>query len=63
MLAGFAAELERWVGRDLRCIPLANGTAALMVALRALTRSTTAREVLMPSFTFAATASAVLWAG
>ena len=57
--------LERFVGRDARCLLVSNGTIGLMVALRALTvdRPTTAREVLVPSFTFVASINAIVWAG
>ena len=50
---------------DVTCIPVANATLGLMIALRALMeRSGTVRgEVVMPSFTYVATVSAVLWAG
>ena len=56
--------LERYLGGDVSCIPVANGTLGLMVALRAMTGSPLpGRRVIMPSFTFAATVDAVLWAG
>ena len=56
--------LGRYVGPGVSCIPVANATLGLMVALRALTgTSPRRREVLMPSFTFAAAVNAVLWAG
>ena len=50
---------------DATCIPVANATLGLMIALRALMeRSGSVRgEVVMPSFTYVATVSAVLWAG
>lgn len=50
---------------DARCVPVANATLGLMIGLRALTakRSVRQRKVLMPSFTFAAVAEAVLWTG
>jgi dTDP-4-amino-4,6-dideoxygalactose transaminase len=57
--------LERYLGPGVSCVPVANATLGLMVALRAMTGSAPGRrcEVLMPSFTFAATVDAVLWAG
>ena len=56
--------LERYLGPGVACVPVANATLGLMVALRALTGPAPARrEVLMPSFTFAAVVNAVLWAG
>ena len=48
-----------------RCVPVANATLGLMLGLRALvgTGRGVRREVLIPSYTFAATINAVLWAG
>ena len=45
----------------VRCVPVANATLGLMLGLRALVgaRGGRRREVLMPSFTFAATINAV----
>lgn len=58
------ARLESRLGQGLRCLPLANATLALAVAIRALVPRSSARsEVILPSFTFAATAGAVVWAG
>jgi dTDP-4-amino-4,6-dideoxygalactose transaminase len=56
--------LEEFLG-GVRCVPVANATLGLMLALRALTGGGNGRrrEVLVPSFTFAATINAVLWAG
>jgi dTDP-4-amino-4,6-dideoxygalactose transaminase len=56
--------LEAFLG-GVFCVPVANGTLGLMVGLRAVLGSLErdAREVLMPSFTFAATINAVLWCG
>jgi dTDP-4-amino-4,6-dideoxygalactose transaminase len=60
-----ADRLAEAVGEDVHCIPTANATLGLMVALRALSEDSpaSAREVLLPSFTYIATLSAVLWAG
>jgi dTDP-4-amino-4,6-dideoxygalactose transaminase len=56
--------LSDWLGGRLQCIPVANGTLGVMVALRALTENhPPAREVAVPSFTYVATVSAILWAG
>jgi dTDP-4-amino-4,6-dideoxygalactose transaminase len=57
--------LESLLGRQLRCVPLANATLALMLGLRALVAEErrAGKQVLLPSFTFAATVNAVLWAG
>jgi dTDP-4-amino-4,6-dideoxygalactose transaminase len=56
--------LGRYLGPGMSCIPVANATLGLMVALRAMTGAVPRRrEVLMPSFTFAAAVDAVLWAG
>jgi dTDP-4-amino-4,6-dideoxygalactose transaminase len=47
------------------CVLVANGTLGVMVALRALTedRPPDCIEVVVPSFTYIATVSAILWAG
>lgn len=48
------------------CVPVASGTLGLMAALAAALedeRRTPSRRVLMPSFTFVATAQAAVWAG
>jgi dTDP-4-amino-4,6-dideoxygalactose transaminase len=56
--------LERFLGPGVRCVPVGNATIGLMLGLRALVGARPQRrEVLLPSFTFAATVSAVLWAG
>jgi dTDP-4-amino-4,6-dideoxygalactose transaminase len=56
--------LEIFLGGGVRCVPVANATLGLMIALRALVdRRSSRHEVLMPSFTFAAVANAVVWAG
>jgi dTDP-4-amino-4,6-dideoxygalactose transaminase len=56
--------LEAYLGSGLRCVPLANATSALALGLRALVApDERRREVVLPSFTFAAAVSAVLWAG
>ena len=49
----------------VECIPVANATLGLMVALRAVTEQSppAAREVVVPSFTYIASVSAILWAG
>jgi dTDP-4-amino-4,6-dideoxygalactose transaminase len=56
--------MEAYLGQGLHCVPLANATSALALGLRALARpGGPRREVVLPSFTFAAAVSAVLWAG
>ncbi len=56
--------IQEYLGQDLHCVPLANATLALAVAIRALVpRSSPKTEVIVPSFTFTATAGAVVWAG
>jgi dTDP-4-amino-4,6-dideoxygalactose transaminase len=59
------SRLEDHLGGGLRCIPVSNATLGLLVGLRALAGTGTPqhREVLMPSYTFAAAMSAVRWAG
>ena len=61
----FAKRLALRVGEDLHAVVVANATLGLIVALRALTESspTEAKQVLMPSFTYIATLSAVVYAG
>ena len=56
--------LEGLLG-GVKCVPVANATLGLMLGLRALVGPGRPgrREVLLPSFTFAATVNAVLWAG
>ena len=46
-------------------VPVSSGSIGLIVALRALVREPHAkrRQVVLPSFTFAATAAAVVWCG
>ncbi len=53
------------LGRGLAVVPTANGTLALMLALRALADSPRPgrAEVVLPSFTFAALPAAVIWSG
>jgi dTDP-4-amino-4,6-dideoxygalactose transaminase len=57
--------LQDHLGGGLQCVPVNNATLGLLVGLRALAGEGDAgrREVLMPSFTFAAAMSAVRWAG
>ena len=57
--------LETQLGADVRCVPVANCTLGLMLALRASAGEPEGerREVVLPSFTFAASIEAVMWAG
>jgi dTDP-4-amino-4,6-dideoxygalactose transaminase len=56
--------LTQYVGGPIKCIAVSSGTLGLMVALRAAVRPpSTRREVIVPSFTFIASLSAILWAG
>jgi DegT/DnrJ/EryC1/StrS aminotransferase family len=56
--------LGRYLGPGVSCILIANATLGLTVTLRAMTGTAPRRrEVLIPSFTFAAAVDAVLWAG
>jgi dTDP-4-amino-4,6-dideoxygalactose transaminase len=57
--------LESYLGTDVRCVPVANCTLGLMLALRAVagTPDGERREVVLPSFTFPASIEAILWAG
>jgi dTDP-4-amino-4,6-dideoxygalactose transaminase len=56
--------LDRYLGGAVRCVPVANCTLGLMVAMRAAFGvGDRTRLVVTPSFTFPATACAVEWAG
>lgn len=57
----FEAEFARWIGAG-HAVSCSSGTAALHLALTAL-RVSGGHEVLVPSFTFIATANAVTYAG
>src|ERR1700761_4061329 len=46
-----------------RCTTVCNATIGLILAIKAVTEKRGGRYALMPSFTFAATAHAALWAG
>ncbi|GAA2018561.1 DegT/DnrJ/EryC1/StrS family aminotransferase [Terrabacter terrae] len=63
VLAAFSSAIERYLGSDLHAVPVNNATSGLMVALRALCGTGRGATVLMPSYTFAATATAAVWAG
>ena len=60
-VAAFEAEFAAYIGVE-HCIAVANGTDALTIALRALGVGP-GDEVVMPSFTFYATAEAAIVAG
>src|SRR5438309_2331932 len=45
------------------CLPVASGTLGLMVAAAAMRLRDGGDEAVVPSFTFPATAQAVLWSG
>jgi dTDP-4-amino-4,6-dideoxygalactose transaminase len=56
--------LGAYVGAPACCAPVSSGTLGLMVALRAAVGPRPARtEVVVPSFTYIATVSAILWTG
>lgn len=56
--------LSRFLGQDLRVVLIANATSGLMLALRTLVGETSNRPlVVVPSFTFPATAQAIAWSG
>jgi dTDP-4-amino-4,6-dideoxygalactose transaminase len=57
--------IEAYVGGGIHAAPVASGTAGLLVALRAVVpeRRSGRNEVVVPSFTFIATANAIRWAG
>lgn len=59
----FVEQLENLIARKLgvkHCIVMCNGTIALEIAIRALRLE---GEVIVPSYTFVATAHALLWQG
>jgi dTDP-4-amino-4,6-dideoxygalactose transaminase len=57
----FEKELQDYVGGGYRCICVNSGTAALHLAVQAVTRP--GDEVLVPSFTFVSTYQAITGAG
>lgn len=60
----FARAVADYIGPDLHSATFANGTLALIAALRAAVGpGNHDRYLLMPSFTFIAVAEAALWAG
>lgn len=60
-----ASRLAERIGPPVTAVPVANCTLGLLLALRACTAGQDAqqREVIVPSYTFAATGSAIAWAG
>jgi dTDP-4-amino-4,6-dideoxygalactose transaminase len=60
----FAQSISSYLGSDLHVATFANGTLALIAAVRATVGSGNRDQyLLMPSFTFIAAAEAALWAG
>jgi dTDP-4-amino-4,6-dideoxygalactose transaminase len=56
--------LASYVGCSVHCTIVSSGTSGLMVALRAAVGpEPTCREVIVPSFTYIASVSAILWSG
>jgi dTDP-4-amino-4,6-dideoxygalactose transaminase len=56
--------LAAYVGGSLQCTAVSSGTLGLMVALRAAVGAQPERrEVIVPSFTYIASVSAILWTG
>ena len=58
-----AAALDHFFDGDGACLAVANATLGLMLAIREARRSHSGTLALIPSFTFAATAHAAIWAG
>jgi dTDP-4-amino-4,6-dideoxygalactose transaminase len=60
-----AERAAAYIGGGVTAVPVANGTLGLMLALRAVAGQPhrDRSEVIVPSFTFAATASAIVWTG
>lgn len=61
-IVGFEAAFAEYLGSDAKCVAVANGTAALHVALLALDISP-GDEVIIPALTFVADANAVRMVG
>jgi dTDP-4-amino-4,6-dideoxygalactose transaminase len=58
------ARMAADLGGDVSVVPVSNATAGLMVAIRALAGfARERRHIVVPSYTFIATVSAILWAG
>ena len=57
----FEKDLEEYIGGGYRCVCVNSGTAALHLAIQAVTRP--GDEVLVPSFTFVSTYQAITGAG
>jgi len=58
------SELQEYLGTNLHCVTVANGTDALELVYRECKHQRPhATEVWVPAFTFSATASAAEWAG
>lgn len=57
----FEKDLEQYIGGDYRCVCVNSGTAALHLAIQAVTHP--GDEVLVPSFTFVSTYQAITAAG
>jgi dTDP-4-amino-4,6-dideoxygalactose transaminase len=64
-LGELVSRIEEYVGRGLHAVPVSSATIGLMVALRAVTPADEGRRrhVVVPSYTFAATAAIIHWAG
>lgn len=60
----FRERIEKWVGRDAHAATFTNATVALMsAAVEVFGKGNGSQIVLTPSFTFAAGAEAIEWAG
>jgi dTDP-4-amino-4,6-dideoxygalactose transaminase len=55
--------LAAFLGDGVHVVPTANATLGLMIALRSLIATSAASLVVVPSFTFPATAQAIFWCG
>ncbi|MGO4360850.1 DegT/DnrJ/EryC1/StrS family aminotransferase [Terrabacter sp. RAF57] len=63
VLSRLTGAFEEYLGGDALAVPVNNATSALMIALRATCRPRPGSTVVMPSYTFAATGTAAIWAG
>lgn len=58
-----AIRLAEYVSDDVYVVPVSNATSALLATLKAVAPTATGTHVLVPSYTFAATAAAIHWVG
>ncbi|QWZ08140.1 aminotransferase class I/II-fold pyridoxal phosphate-dependent enzyme [Nocardioides panacis] len=62
-LKALEVRLADYVGESVEAVPVSSATAGLLIALRAVAEPGVRKLVVVPSYTFAATAAIVHWAG